>query len=65
LPVQACTTVADTRRCAWSRCEPDDWFIIGEQGEQAALVAALRLRHWAPRHAAVTDVSGGYLVVSL
>jgi len=63
LPVKACTTVAhDSLRLVW--VGPDDWFVIGPQGEQAALVAALR-QALGPQHAAVTDVSSGYFVVSL
>lgn len=63
LPVQACTSVANQRiRLAW--VGPDDWFVVGPQGEQAALVAALRLA-LGEQHAAVTDVSSGYLMVSL
>ncbi len=63
LPVQACTTVANQRlRLVW--VGPDDWFLIGPQGEQAALVTALR-QALGEQHAAVTDVSSGYFVVSL
>jgi len=63
LPVQACTSVANTRlRVVW--VGPDDWFVIGPQGEQAALVAALR-EALGQQHAAVTDVSSGYFVVRL
>ena len=63
LPVNACTTLANQRlRLVW--VGPDDWFVLGPQGEQAALVAALRLA-LGDQHAAVTDVSSGYFVVSL
>jgi sarcosine oxidase subunit gamma len=63
LPVQACTTVANQRlRLVW--VGPDDWFLIGPQGEQAALVTALR-QALGEQHAAVTDVSSGYFVVGL
>lgn len=63
LPVQACTTVANQRlRLVW--VGPDDWFVIGPQGEQTELVAALR-QALDGQHAAVTDVSSGYFVVSL
>ena len=63
LPVSACTTLANQRlRLVW--VGPDDWFVLGPQGEQAALVAALRLA-LGDQHAAVTDVSSGYFVVSL
>ncbi len=63
LPVSACTTLANQRlRLVW--VGPDDWFVLGPQGEQAALVAALRLA-LGNQHAAVTDVSSGYFVVSL
>ena len=42
LPVSACTTLANQRlRLVW--VGPDDWFVLGPQVEQAALVAALRL----------------------
>ena len=41
LPVQACTTVANHRlRLVW--VGPDDWFVLGLQGEQAALAESLR-----------------------
>ena len=41
LPVSACTTLANQRlRLVW--VGPDDWFVLGPQGEQAARVAALR-----------------------
>ena len=63
LPVQSCTTVANQRlRLVW--VGPDDWFVFGPQGEQAALVEALR-GALVQQHAAVTDVSSGYFVVSL
>ena len=63
LPVQACSTVAhDSVRLVW--VGPDDWFVIGQPGHQTALVAALRLA-LGEQHAAVTDVSSGYFVVSL
>jgi sarcosine oxidase subunit gamma len=63
LPVQACTTVANQRlRPVW--VGPDDWFVLGPQGEQAALAEALRSA-LGQQHAAVTDVSSGYFVVSL
>ena len=63
LPVQACTTVANHRlRVVW--VGPDDWFVFGPQGEQAKLAEALRLE-FGEQHAAVTDVSSGYFVVSL
>ncbi len=63
LPVQACTTVANQRlRLVW--VGPDDWFVFGPHGEQAALAEALRSA-LGQQHAAVTDVSSGYFVVSL
>ena len=63
LPVKACSTVAnDSVRLIW--VGPDDWFVIGQPGQQAALAAALRLA-LGEQHAAVTDVSSGYFVVSL
>ena len=63
LPVQACTTVANQRlRLVW--VGPDDWFVFGPQGEQAALAEALRSA-LGQQHAAVTDVSSGYFAVSL
>ena len=63
LPVQACTSVANQRlRIVW--VGPDDWFVFGPQGEQIALAEALRLA-LGEQHAAVTDVSSGYFVVSL
>jgi sarcosine oxidase subunit gamma len=63
LPVKSCSTVAnDSVRLVW--VGPDDWFVIGQPGQQAALAAALRLA-LGEQHAAVTDVSSGYFVVSL
>ena len=63
LPVNACTTLVNQRlRLVW--VGPDDWFVLGPQGEQVALAAALRLA-LGDQHAAVTDVSSGYFVVSL
>ena len=63
LPVQACTSVANQRlRVVW--VGPDDWFVFGPQGEQIAIAEALRLA-LGEQHAAVTDVSSGYFVVSL
>ena len=63
LRVQACTTAANQRlRLVW--VGPDDWFVFGPQGEQAKLAEALRLA-LGEQHAAVTDVSSGYFVVSL
>ena len=63
LPVKACTTAANQRlRVVW--VGPDDWFVFGPQGEQAALAEALRSA-LGQQHAAVTDVSSGYFVVSL
>jgi sarcosine oxidase subunit gamma len=63
LPVQACTTVANQRlRVVW--VGPDDWFVFGPHGEQAALAEVLRSA-LGQQHAAVTDVSSGYFVVSL
>ena len=42
LPVKACSTVAnDSVRLVW--VGPDDWFVIGQPAQQAALAAALRL----------------------
>lgn len=63
LPVFACTTTANDRlRLVW--VGPDDWFLIGPSGEQAALVATLR-QALGQQHAAVTDVSSGYFLTSL
>jgi sarcosine oxidase subunit gamma len=63
LPVQACTTVAN-QRLRLVCVGPDDWFVFGPQGEQAALAEALRSA-LGQQHAAVTDVSSGYFAVSL
>lgn len=52
----------DTRRIVWAG--PDDWFVIGEAGAEAALAQALR-EAAGTRHHAVTDVSSGYCVLSL
>jgi sarcosine oxidase subunit gamma len=63
LPVQACTTVANERlRLVW--VGPDDWFVLGPQDEQAVLAQSL-CSALGQQHAAVTDVSSGYFVVSL
>ena len=51
-----------TRRIVWAG--PDDWFVIGEPGEEAALASALRAAA-AGTHHAVTDVSSGYAVLTL
>ena len=63
LPLKPCTTSENSlMRVAW--VGPDDWFIIGPQGQAEAM--ALQLRE-AMRglHHAVTDVSSGYSVLHL
>jgi len=52
----------DALRTVWAG--PDDWFVIGPRGQADALVQRLRSA-LAGRHVAVTDVSGGYAVLSL
>lgn len=63
LPEQPCTTcVGGNLRLVW--VGPDDWFLIGPEGEAAALEARLRSA-LAGQHFAVTDVSSGYTVLTL
>lgn len=49
-------------RVVWAG--PDDWFIIGPHGTQEALAQSLKAAA-ADRHHAVTDVSSGYVVLTL
>jgi len=63
LPTTATTTRAQgALRLVWAG--PDDWFVIGPKGQQHALADGLRGR-LAGQHAAVTDVSSGYTVLTL
>ena len=63
LPVLACTTsTGATHRVVWAG--PDDWFVIGPEGQADALVLQLRTA-LAGIHHAVTDVSSGYTVPHL
>lgn len=63
LPIQPCSSVADTvHRLVW--VGPDDWFVIGPKGQASAIEAQLRTA-LAGTHHAVTDVSGGYTVLHL
>ena len=63
LPTQACTTSANALvRVVWAG--PDDWFVIGPQGEANRIAADLRTA-LARTHHAVTDVSSGYTVLHL
>lgn len=63
LPLQPCTTTADpTLRVVWAG--PDDWFVIGAEGQAEAIAARLR-ESLAGLHHAVTDVSSGYTVLHL
>ena len=63
LPVAACSTLATLNiRALW--VGPNDWFVIGPQGEQANIESRLRLA-LAGQHCAVTDVSSGYFLVTL
>lgn len=63
LPVQPCTSVADTlHRLVW--VGPDDWFVIGPKGQASAIESRLHTA-LAGIHHAVTDVSGGYTVLHL
>jgi sarcosine oxidase subunit gamma len=63
LPLKPCTTSENSFvRVAWAG--PDDWFIIGPQGQAEAMT--LRLREaMTGLHHAVTDVSSGYTVLHL
>lgn len=63
LPVKACSTLASASlRIVWAG--PDDWFVIGQAGQQAHIMARLQSA-LAGQHYAVTDVSSGYFQVSL
>lgn len=63
LPTQACTTVVSgALRLVW--VGPDDWFVIGPQGEAATIEHRLR-DALSGQHFAVTDVSSGYTVLQL
>ena len=63
LPVTVCSSIANAHlRVVW--VGPDDWFVIGENGEQDAIVQRLR-EALAALHCAVTDVSSGYFMVTL
>lgn len=63
LPVQPCTTEADTvHRLVWAG--PDDWFVIGPKGQASVIESRLRAA-LAGIHHAVTDVSGGYTVLQM
>jgi sarcosine oxidase subunit gamma len=63
LPVQPCTSQADTlRRLVW--VGPDDWFVIGPKGQASVIESKLRTALTGLHHA-VTDVSGGYTVLQL
>lgn len=53
---------AGGRRVVWAG--PDDWFIIGPQGAQGELWTSLKSAA-ADRHHALTDVSSGYVVLTL
>jgi len=63
LPLKPCTTTAsNVMRVVWAG--PDDWFIIGPQG-QAELMASRLREALTGLHHAVTDVSSGYAVLQL
>lgn len=63
LPVKACSTLANADlRVVWAG--PDDWFVIGEAGQEASIMNRLQSA-LTGQHCAVTDVSSGYFVVSL
>jgi sarcosine oxidase subunit gamma len=63
LPIAACGTLATSKiRVIW--VGPNDWFVIGPQGEQANIEDKLRIA-LAGQHCAVTDVSSGYFLVTL
>lgn len=63
LPGKANTWVAAGEHTAcW--LAPDEWLLLTAPGAEAALIAALR-EALAEQHAAVTDVTGGYAVITL
>lgn len=63
LPVQACSSLATAQlRLVW--VGPDDWFVIGPDGQQQAIEQRLRAA-LAGQHCAVTDISSGYVQVTL
>lgn len=63
LPAVLRTTASSASvRAVWAG--PDDWFIVGPQGETDALADRLRAA-LAGLHHAVTDVSSGYTVLRL
>lgn len=63
LPTTPCTTREDEfLRVVWAG--PDDWFVLGPRGQADAIAQRLRT-HLAGLHAAVTDASSGYTVLSL
>lgn len=63
LPVQPCTSAANAvHRVVWAG--PDDWFVIGPQGQAETMASQLRAALVGTHHA-VTDVSSGYTVMHL
>lgn len=63
LPVQPCTSVADSVcRLVWAG--PDEWLVIGPKGQASAIESRLHTV-LAGIHHSVTDVSGGYTVLHL
>ena len=63
LPVAACSSIANAQlRVVW--VGPDDWFVIGAAGEQESIAQRLRAA-LSGQHYSVSDVSGGYFMVSL
>lgn len=63
LPTAACSTAGHADwRAVWAG--PDDWFILGPAAQADALERSLRTR-LNGQHFAVTDVSSGYMVLSL
>jgi len=63
LPLKPCTTSENSViRVVWAG--PDDWFIIGLQGQAEAIATRLR-EAMRGLHHAVTDVSSGYTILRL
>ena len=63
LPIQPCSSATDSvRRLVWAG--PDEWFLIGPRDPHASTEAQLRTALQGMHHA-VTDVSGGYMVLGI
>lgn len=63
LPMLPCSTLAAVGlRLVW--VGPDDWFVIGTAGQEQGITQRMRAA-LVGQHCAVTDVSSGYLKVTL